>query len=30
MAGYVQRELRRRFIEEALPRDSVTYNLEPK
>ncbi len=27
MAGYVQRELRRRFLEEVLPRDSVTYNL---
>jgi transcriptional regulator with XRE-family HTH domain len=27
MAGYVQRELRTRFFEEALPRDSVTYNL---
>lgn len=30
MAGFVQRELRRRFLEEALPRESVTYNLEPK
>lgn len=28
MAGYVQRELRRRFLEEALPRESVTYNLD--
>jgi transcriptional regulator with XRE-family HTH domain len=28
MAGYVQRELRRRFLEEALPHDSVTYNLD--
>ncbi len=27
MAGYVQRELRQRFLEEALPRASVTYSL---
>jgi hypothetical protein len=30
MAGYVQRELRRRFLEEALPRESLIYNLETK
>jgi hypothetical protein len=24
----VQRELRKRFLEEALPRESVTYNLK--
>ena len=28
MAGYVQRELRQRFLDEALPAESVTYNLE--
>ncbi len=27
MSGYVQRELRRRFLEEALPRASVSYSL---
>jgi len=27
MARYVQLELRRHFIEEVLPRESVTYNL---
>jgi hypothetical protein len=30
MSGYVQVELRRRFLQEVLPRESLSYNLETK